>query len=82
MVGKLANIDYQILYRIICDCMPHAQRQKFLDLRTQNPEKAWQIVEEVWDEVISQIIESFVNKEKELAVNGKTKVIYREPWVN
>jgi hypothetical protein len=82
MAGKLAKTDYQILYRIICDCMPHAQRQKFLDLRTHNPEKAWQIVEDVWEEVISHIVQSFMKKEKEGAVDGQTKLIHREPWVN
>ena len=82
MAGKLAQIDYQILYRIICDCMLHAQRQKFLELRTDNPAKAWQIMEEVWDEVISHIIQSFMKKEKEGAADGKTKLIHREPWEN
>jgi hypothetical protein len=82
MAGKLAKTDYQILYRIICDCMPHAQRQKFLELRTNNPEKAWQIVEEVWHEFISQIIQSLMKKEKEGAADSKMKLIHREPWVN
>jgi hypothetical protein len=82
MAGKLAKTDYQILYRIICDSMLHAQRQKFLDLRTHNPERAWQIIEEVWEEVISHIVQSFMQKQKEGATKGKTKPIHREPWVN
>jgi hypothetical protein len=82
MAGKLAQIDYQILYRIVCDSMLYEQRQKFLDLRTHNPEQAWHIIEDVWEEVISQIIQSFVKKEAEGAVHGQTKLIHREPWVN
>ena len=82
MAGKLAKIDYKILYRIICDSMLHAQRQKFLELGTQNPEKAWHIIEEVWDEVISHIVQSFMKKEKEGAANGQMKLIHREPLVN
>lgn len=82
MAGKLAHIDYQILYRIICDCMLHAQRQKFLDLRTHNPEQAWHIIEQVWDEVIGHIVTSFMQKEKEGAADGKMQLIHREPWVN
>jgi hypothetical protein len=82
MAGKLAHIDYQILYRIICDCMPHEQRQKFLDLRTHNPEKAWHIIEEVWEEVISHIVQSFMRREKEGGAHGKMKLIHHEPWVN
>jgi hypothetical protein len=82
MTGKLAKIDYQILYRIICDSMPHEQRQKFLALRTHNPEQAWHLIEEVWDEVLSHIVQSFMKKEKEVGGNGKTKLIHREPWEN
>ena len=82
MAGQLPKTDYQILYRIICESMLYEQRQKFLDLRTNNPEKAWQIIEEVWDEVISQIVQSFMKKEKEVGANGKTKLIHHEPWEN
>src|SRR5215470_13924363 len=82
MAGKLAKIDYQILYRIICDSMPHKQRQQFLDLRTTNPVMAWQIIEEVWDEVISQIMISFLKKEKEVTVNGEANLEHHEPRKN
>jgi hypothetical protein len=82
MAGKLAKIDYQILYRIICDSMPHKQRQKFLALRTNNPEKAWQIIESVWDENLSHIATSFMKKAKGVALHGGAKMGHHEPWEN
>ena len=82
MAGILANTDYQILYRIICDSMPYAQRHTFLALRTKNPDEALHIIEEVWDEVLSHIVQSFLKKEQEVAVNGQTKRSHHERWEN
>ena len=78
MAGILAKTDYQILYRIICDSMPYAQRHTFLALRTKNPDEALHIIEEVWDEVISHIVQSFLKKEQEVAANGQTKRSHHE----
>ena len=78
MAGILAKTDYQILYRIICDSMPYAQRHTFLALRTKNPEEALHIIEEVWDEVISQIMQSFLKKAKAGAANSQMKRSHHE----
>ena len=75
MAGILANTDYQILYRIICDSMPYAQRHTFLALRTKNPDEALHIIEEVWEEVLSHIVQSFLEKEQEVAANGSVPVV-------